>query len=63
MEHPSKKLKRLSAKIVLNIQLNKTKLSNQQKVAAIYLIFPLLSICGNVIKEATSKQIPCVCYW
>ena len=39
MKHTSKQLKRIWPKLVLNIQLNKRKLSKQQKAAAIYMTF------------------------
>ena len=39
MEHKSKQLRQIWHKLVLNIQLNKRKLSKQQKAAAIYITF------------------------
>ena len=39
MKHTSKQLKGIWPKLVLNMQLNKIKLSKQQKAAAIYMTF------------------------
>ena len=39
MKHTSKQLKRIWSKLVLNIRLNKRKLSKQQIAVAIYMTF------------------------